>query len=224
MMVLWSNFNPRAPCGARPIAGSISNSTWKFQSTRPMRGATTCTGKHSIDFNQFQSTRPMRGATNFTRTCMGHTGDFNPRAPCGARLQGLRRNVSECGFQSTRPMRGATRRDADLLHGWHISIHAPHAGRDVVLGAWQRAFGYFNPRAPCGARRGFHQIDGFSLGFQSTRPMRGATFLQLLLIHRVRISIHAPHAGRDSKSIQNYFTHFCDKRQFLDNFTQNAAF
>lgn len=38
------------------------------------------------------------------------------------------------------------------------------------------------------------------------------------------ISIHAPHAGRDSKSIQNYFTHFCDKRQFLDNFTQNAAF
>ena len=38
------------------------------------------------------------------------------------------------------------------------------------------------------------------------------------------ISIHAPHAGRDSKSIQNYFTHFCDKRQFLDNFTQSAAF
>ena len=38
------------------------------------------------------------------------------------------------------------------------------------------------------------------------------------------ISIHAPHAGRDSKSIQNYFTHFCDKKQFLDNFTQNAAF
>lgn len=40
----------------------------------------------------------------------------------------------------------------------------------------------------------------------------------------VSISIHAPRAGRDSKSIQNYFTHFCDKRQFLDNFTQNAAF
>ena len=38
--------------------------------------------------------------------------------------------------------------------------------------------------------------------FQSTRPVR----------------------GRDSKSIQNYFTHFYDKRQFLDNFTQNAAF
>ena len=39
-----------------------------------------------------------------------------------------------------------------------------------------------------------------------------------------QISINAPRAGRDSKSIQNYFTHFYDKRQFLDNFTQNAAF
>ena len=87
-----------------------------------------------------------------------------------------------------------------------------------------------------------------SLLFQSTRPMRGATrnavnavidFFKIS-IHAPhagrdeadrrgrrrghRISIHAPHAGRDSKSIQNYFTHFCDKRQFLDNFTQNAAF
>ena len=60
--------------------------------------------------------------------------------------------------------------------------------------------------------------------FQSTRPMRGATLLRHGVDAVQAISIHAPHAGRDSKSIQNYFTHFCDKRQFLDNFTQNAAF
>ena len=54
--------------------------------------------------------------------------------------------------------------------------------------------------------------------------MRGATEIEVTLADDVDISIHAPHAGRDSKSIQNYFTHFCDKRQFLDNFTQNAAF
>ena len=60
--------------------------------------------------------------------------------------------------------------------------------------------------------------------FQSTRPMRGATCRQRRRAVNQDISIHAPHAGRDSKSIQNYFTHFCDKRQFLDNFTQNAAF
>ena len=84
------------------------------------------------------------------------------------------------------------------------------------------------------------------LTFQSTRPVRGATAFDIeeLIVHNISIhapragrdldvqtvarcrgiSIHAPRAGRDSKSIQNYFTHFCDKRQFLDNFTQNAAF
>ena len=60
--------------------------------------------------------------------------------------------------------------------------------------------------------------------FQSTRPVRGATGHPQERLQSQNISIHAPRAGRDSKSIQNYFTHFCDKRQFLDNFTQNAAF
>ena len=61
--------------------------------------------------------------------------------------------------------------------------------------------------------------------FQSTRPVRGATPVDYQeYSNDAEISIHAPRAGRDSKSIQNYFTHFCDKRQFLDNFTQNAAF
>ena len=54
--------------------------------------------------------------------------------------------------------------------------------------------------------------------------MRGATDQLFTLGGVFNISIHAPHAGRDSKSIQNYFKHFCDKRQFLDNFTQNTAF
>ena len=34
-----------------------------FQSTRPMRGATTEKAKHDTCNHQFQSTRPMRGAT-----------------------------------------------------------------------------------------------------------------------------------------------------------------
>lgn len=55
-------------------------------------------------------------------------------------------------------------------------------------------------------------------------PREGRDLHGLRLLLGRDISIHAPRAGRDSKSIQNYFTHFCDKRQFLDNFTQNAAF
>ena len=59
---------------------------------------------------------------------------------------------------------------------WLISIHAPHAGRDFV------------PQSPF---RG-------DVGFQSTRPMRGATFAELAHAVVIVISIHAPHAGRDN--------------------------
>ena len=61
------DFNPRAPCGARPAAGIIdSPDRWKFQSTRPVRGATPCKVRCSA-FRPFQSTRPVRGATGAVR-------------------------------------------------------------------------------------------------------------------------------------------------------------
>ena len=56
---------------------------------------------------------------------------------------------------------------------------------------------YFNPRAPCGARRRYRCDCAFLIQFQSTRPMRGAT--QVFSVSQIdsTISIHAPHAGRD---------------------------
>ena len=97
-------------------------------------------------------------------------------------------------------------------------------GATSYAGYNREAIKYFNPRAPCGARPDVIVICWKLTAFQSTRPMRGATTPVQGHASGTNISIHAPHAGRDSKSIQNYFTHFCDKRQFLDNFTQNAAF
>ena len=129
-----------------------------------------------------------------------------------------------------------------------ISIHAPRAGRDDATGKVSNKMAEFQSTRPV---RGATYVDWTGKRkkkFQSTRPVRGATHPARRLhprrnisIHAPRagrdfdlgisetasdygISIHAPRAGRDSKSIQNYFTHFCDKRQFLDNFTQNAAF
>ncbi len=40
-------------------------------------------------------------------------------------------------------------------------------------------------------------------GFQSTHPMRGGTSVSPLQKKAIRISIHPPHAGWDSKSSQN---------------------
>ena len=78
-----------------------------------------------------------------------------------------------------------------------ISIHAPHTGRDNAPNGHTAATGDFNPRAPYGARP--LQVDSFRIVnlFQSTRPIRGATFFRAFCVLVKQISIHAPHTGRD---------------------------
>ena len=56
-------------------------------------------------------------------------------------------------FQSTRPVWGATRLRHVRLLRCVISIHAPRVGRDQHTFAHIHKSGYFNPRAPCGARQ-----------------------------------------------------------------------
>ena len=187
-----------APHAGRDIRKNMDISVLnRFQSTRPMRGATRLTMSEELLNAKFQSTRPMRGATGMVcrvpakrlisihaphagrdtnhsqRDCLNT--HFNPRAPCGARL--FFRKYPACSglFQSTRPMRGATK------HGF---LKLPQTT-------------YFNPRAPCGARHSLSGIHGFATEFQSTRPMRGATFWCASFQLLNGISIHAPHAGRD---------------------------
>ena len=146
-------FNPRAPCGARPVGMMPPSSSISFQSTRPVRGA---------------------------------TGD--ERKPTDKQM-----------FQSTRPVRGATRSGTATRTNHKVSIHAPRAGRDRDVGGLTGVDISFNPRAPCGARQllckmehNLHHVsihapragrDGLTLSaltmmllFQSTRPVRGATF------------------------------------------------
>ena len=56
---------------------------------------------------------------------------------------------------------------------------------------------YFNPRAPYGARRTIARCFISGKKFQSTRPIRGATFFVRRDVYIRAISIHAPHTGRD---------------------------
>ena len=74
-----------------------------------------------------------------------------------------------------RPARGATGQRGPLVDGTHD----------------------FNPRAPCGARRGVLVKKVDAVTFQSTRPMRGATVTIVGPSFLIAISIHAPRAGRD---------------------------
>ena len=168
------NFNPRAPCGARPH--------WM-----------TFVAAAAL----FQSTRPMQGATRESHDRVSRDDSFNPRAPCGARRVRGPIGLVLTRFQSTRPVWGATSIVLVLRARHKVSIHAPRVGRDLISRIRDRGGLSFNPRAPCGARRqsasqplkphcfnprapcGARLIlrptlrDGYM--FQSTRPMRGAT-------------------------------------------------
>ena len=189
-------FNPRAPCGARLRRSQGGRGIEQFQSTRPVRGA-TMTIEQRVAVLEISIHAPRAGRDGEGGASGGESEDFNPRAPCGARLLAIMTLLLLSIFQSTRPVRGATRSaPADVISAL-ISIHAPRAGRDFLLcnsvladfisihapraGRDSRPSSivlrntYFNPRAPCGARRVSWPRWACKTLFQSTRPVRGAT-------------------------------------------------
>ena len=74
-------------------------------------------------------------------------------------------------------MRGATKSGVNIDTGREISIHAPRAGSDLKT---------------------LNHIGQIRRGFQSTLPVRGATYQPLRYSRKLGISIHAPRAGSDS--------------------------
>ena len=143
----------------------------------------------------FQSTLPMRGATS-PKWIQMMTFDFNPRSPCGERINpggfghhpGISIHAPHAGsdsvddlqhpvilrvFQSTLPMRGAscTVNLAFFISG--ISIHAPHAGSDQA-GHCKVGDQLISIHAPHAGSDRNHAYDYIGPRFQSTLPMRGA--------------------------------------------------
>ena len=74
----------------------------------PLAGRDVPLNSSLLSLVRFQPTRPLRGATSDTGGFLRNLRDFNPRAPCGARL----------------------RRAQVLAPFVGISTHAPLAGRD----------------------------------------------------------------------------------------------
>ena len=122
-------FNPRAPCGARRDVDTGRRYRPKFQSTRPVRGATSasrlpaCSSPVSIHAPragrdewlniQIQPVgvsihAPRAGRDVMSRARWICVSCFNPRAPCGARHFRSTYESLTREFQSTRPVRGAT--------------------------------------------------------------------------------------------------------------------
>ena len=101
-------------------------------------------------------------------------------------------------FQSTHPLRDATVVSWQKFKINRISIHAPLTGCDDVLEKIRGVLNDFNPRTPYGMRP-FQRIEQVQLSiFQSTHPLRDATFRSCMDWNFKSISIHAPLTGCDN--------------------------
>ena len=103
------HFNPRAPYGARQSLMCRHSRRNSFQSTRPIRGATSHIFSDIIGICNFNPRAPYGARRRTHSSMLPCRNDFNPRAPYGARPQ-----------QDPVPQDRQT-----------ISIHAPHTGRDL---------------------------------------------------------------------------------------------
>ena len=106
-MRIRERFNPRAPCGARPFLVGDVFPFMIFQPTRPLRGATIF-GRRRFSVYDISTHAPLAGRDFMCSYILTKINNFNPRAPCGARLAV----------------------DLVVAGGQTISTHAPLAGRD----------------------------------------------------------------------------------------------
>ena len=170
------HFNPRSPCGERRVPVKASSTATGISIHAPLAGSDAVrqaivdrvgisihaplagsdpAGRPEIRRARFQSTLPLRGATHGFSIGQIQFPHFNPRSPCGERLVPRVCNAIIRIFQSTLPLRGATVSAGQRSDVEAISIHAPLAGSDPA-GLWLHLCGkHFNPRSPCGERRGW---------------------------------------------------------------------
>jgi len=153
--------------------------------------------RHAVKELLFQSTHPVRGATTYSPPSRS-TRDFNPRTPCGVRpVSPGDVGGANLDFNPRTPCGVRHRLFKRHRLSPPISIHAPRAGCDHPLRRPRASHSHFNPRTPCGVR--LFPLTEFAplWEFQSTHPVRGATAEICVCHDKVVISIHAPRAGCD---------------------------
>ncbi len=193
-------FNPRAPAGRDGLAISSEPRHSRFQSTRPCgarpaawqcRSTQSCVSIHA----------PLRGATSLDSLFESERMCFNPRAPAGRDVSGLKEAYTACvsihaplrgatyrtcvvgkgkkRFQSTRPC--GARLELPLHPGPNacVSIHAPLRGATSILRPNDEFGLSFNPRAPAGRDKRCRSSGNSYASFNPRAPAgRDALILQ----------------------------------------------
>ena len=125
-------------------------------------------------FSEFQSTHPLRGATSVILIIsrLLQISIHAPLAGCdNAFLSGF---YTPC-ISIHAPLAGCDKHSGAISRRFPISIHAPLAGCDHCAVPDLPRANDFNPRTPCGVRPTSSSTIIPARRFQSTHPLRGAT-------------------------------------------------
>ena len=141
----------------------------------PLAGSDTSATISPESICEFQPTLPLRGATASPYQRKDRHSRFNPRSPCGERRLAAMGRTCGLAFQPTLPLRGAT-----MFNGIY-GVQAQFQPTLPLRGATMPALPGidqlgFNPRSPCGERRGRLTAAQRGYKFQPTLPLRGATY------------------------------------------------
>ena len=103
------DFNPRPPCGERPLCVPIFDLLCNFNPRPPCGERPQSVNSLAVAFVNFNPRPPCGERPAVRPPYNGFLGDFNPRPPCGERHPLFNAHSLKFKFQSTPPMRGATR-------------------------------------------------------------------------------------------------------------------
>ena len=193
------DFNPHSPCGERqrrgnvprllqmisihtPHAGSdgIGRYVWVndvISIHTPHAGSDFCRHDQIVFLRHISIHTPHAGSDHTTQRKMASHSHFNPHSPCGERPHYVIGCVTLKISIHTPHAGSDALPDVAQQATVNISIHTPHAGSDWVFERLGGGYKYFNPHSPCGERLFEFCNQFFFEPFQSTLPMRGATFL-----------------------------------------------
>ena len=168
------NFNPRTPCGVRPLVKAYRNREKEFQSTHPLRGATG-RGSARPALLDISIHAPLAGCDSSSRCSPPASPNFNPRTPCGVRPLELKALKQREAISIHAPLAGCdSGRRAPGAGAEHFNPRTPCGVRPLGFAAPGQPI-YFNPRTPCGVRLLRVVAWMYLFKFQSTHPLRGAT-------------------------------------------------
>ena len=216
------HFNPRPPCGGRPF-GLQHFMRLDYFNPRPPCGGRQPFADYYAVYDGFQSTSSMWRTTVTVSSAAGasaisihvlHVEDdpivvtmppngenFNPRPPCGGRLEHLQPNFTIVNFNPRPPCGGRPRRHPQNRSSGKFQSTSSVWRTTTTGPLYLLNLAHFNPRPPCGGRPHKHPQSRSFAKFQSTSSVWRTTVLTFYKRVNLEISIHVLRVEDDGSTV-----------------------